>query len=191
MMQAAAVQPAWHDELRLISPAAYLEPRWYAAYTAANFEKKIAEQLSRRDVEHFLPSYLSVRRWKDRRVRLTLPLFPGYIFVHLPWRDQMQVLQIPGVVRLVSFNGVPEPLPEREIETLRKGLSEQLRAKPHPFLKSGRHVRIRSGPLRGLEGVVVRRKGNLRVVVSLDLLRQSMSVDLDLGDLEFSEPPRG
>src|SRR5215467_7020856 len=86
-------------------PLEYVEPHWYAAYTCANHEKRVAEQLIERAVEHFLPQYESVRRWKDRRVKLQLPLFPGYVFVRLELRNQIRVLQIPSVVRLVGFNG--------------------------------------------------------------------------------------
>ena len=85
-----------------------LEPQWYAAYTTSNTEKRVAERLVARNVECFLPLYESVRRWKDRRVRLQLPLFPGYVFVHLALYDRLRVVQIPGLVRLVGFNGVPE-----------------------------------------------------------------------------------
>src|ERR1700693_6015046 len=94
----------------------YLEPHWSAAYTCANHEKRVTQQLEKRSVEHFLPLYESVRRWKDRRVRLHMPLFPGYVFVKLALRDQLQLLQIPGVVQLVSFNGRPAPLPQEDIE---------------------------------------------------------------------------
>src|SRR5580700_8237318 len=86
--------------------------RWYAAYTSANHEKRVAEQLGVREVEHFLPLYSSVRRWKDRRVMLELPLFPGYVFVRMALRDRLQVMQIPGIARLVGFDGTPSALPE-------------------------------------------------------------------------------
>src|SRR5690348_1640448 len=81
-----------------------LEQHWYAAYTCANHEKQVASQLDVRVVEHFLPLYGSVRRWKDRRVTLDLPLFPGYVFIRLALQDRLRVLEIPGVVRLVGFN---------------------------------------------------------------------------------------
>src|SRR5713226_5030593 len=96
------------------------EARWYAAYTRANHEKRVALQLRQRSVEHFLPLYESVRRWKDRRVILQMPLFPGYVFVRLALRDRLQVLQVPGVARLVGCSGLPTALPEEEIEALRE-----------------------------------------------------------------------
>src|SRR5437016_1067366 len=99
------------------------EPRWFAAYTSANHEKRVALQVAQRSVEHFLPVYESLRQWKDRRMRVELPLFPGYVFVRLALRDRLRVLQVPGVVRLVGFNGVPSPLPDGEIESLRLALT--------------------------------------------------------------------
>ena len=174
-------------------PAAYpslgaavasVEPHWYAAYTCANHEKRGANQLVERNVEHFLPVYSSVRRWKDRRVTLDLPLFPGYVFVRLALRERLRVLQIPSVVRLVGFGSDPIPLPDAEIQPLRSGLACQLRAKPHPLLTVGRHVRIKSGPLAGLQGILLRRKGGCRVVVSIELIQRSIIVDTDLADIE-------
>jgi transcription antitermination factor NusG len=162
---------------------------WYAAYTCAHHEKRVAEQLGARAVEHFLPLYLSVRRWKDRRVELDMPLFPSYVFVHLGLGEYMRVLEVPSVARLVGFNGVPAPLPEDEIETLKRGLQGGLRAEPHPYLKVGRRVRIVSGPLEGLEGRVARRKSALRFVVSLDLIQRSIQLDIDASAVDpISEP---
>src|SRR6266705_2514893 len=108
----------------------YAEQRWYAAYTCANHEKRVAGELGARSVEHFVPLYKSVRRWRDRRVQLDLPLFPGYVFVRLALRDRLRVIQIPSVVRLVGFNGLPTALPDIEMEIMRSGLSQSLRAEP-------------------------------------------------------------
>jgi transcription antitermination factor NusG len=164
-------------------PAPSLEQHWYAAYTCANHEKRVAAEVEARDVEHFLPVYASVRRWKDRRVSLELPLFPGYVFVRLALRDRVRVLQIPSVVRLVGFNGQPAALPDEEMEILRSGLSQRLRAEPHPFLTVGRRVRITGGPFAGLEGILQRKKNSLRVVVSLSLIQRSVAVDVDVADV--------
>jgi transcription antitermination factor NusG len=137
-----------------------------------------------RAVEHFLPLYASVRRWKDRRVRLELPLFPGYVFVRLALRDRLQALQASGVVRLVGFGDRPAPLPDQEIETLREGLTHGLRAEPHPYLRVGHRVLVKSGPLEGLEGIVVRRKNGCRLVISFELIQRAMAVEIDEADLE-------
>jgi transcription antitermination factor NusG len=167
------------------------QSRWYAAYTCANHEKRVAAELAARDVEHFLPLYNSVRRWKDRRVELDLPLFPGYVFIHLALRDRMRVVQIPSVVRLVGFGGLPIPLPDTEMEVMRSELSRSLRAEPHPFLTVGRRVRITAGPFAGLEGVLKRKKSGLRVVVSLELIQRSIAVDVDAADVEVVESAKG
>lgn len=164
-------------------PTSNLEERWYAAYVCANHEKRVAAQLTTWAVEHFLPLYSSVRRWKDRRVTLDLPLFPGYVFVRLALRDRLRVVQIPRVVRLVGFNGLPAALPDTEMEIMRSGLSEQLRAVPYPFLTVGRRIRISSGPFAGLEGILKRRRSGFRVVVSLDLIQRSVAVDVDAADV--------
>ena len=167
----------------LALPASHLEPHWYAAYTCANHEKRVAEDLSARNVEHFLPLYRSVRRWKDRRVNLELPLFPSYVFVRLPLCERLRVVQIPSLVRLVSFNGLPAALPDEEMEVLRSGLCRDLCAVPHPFLTIGRRVRITGGPFAGLEGILRRHKNHLRVVVSLDTIQRSVALDIDVAEV--------
>ena len=168
----------------LALPATYVGPRWYAAYTCANHEKRVAEQLAQRSVEYFLPLYESVRRWKDRRVRLQLPLFPGYVFVHIALRDRFQVFQIPSLVRLVGFDGLPMALPDDEIEALRNGLAHCLPAERHPYLTAGRRVRITRGPLQGAEGILIRKKGVFRVVLSVHLIMRSVAVEIDSADVK-------
>ena len=160
------------------------QARWYAAYTCAKHENRVAAELGARDVEHFLPMYSSVRRWKDRRVQLELPLFPGYVFVRLALRERLRVVQIPSVVRLVGFGGLPTALPDTEMEILQAGLSRSPNAEPHPFLAVGRRVRITGGPFAGLEGILKRRKSSLRVVVSLELIQRSVAVDVDAAEVE-------
>jgi transcription antitermination factor NusG len=115
---------------------------------------------------------------------LDLPLFPGYVFVRLALRDRMRVVQIPSVVRLVGFHSRPTALPETEMEIMRTGLSERLRAEPHPFLTVGRRVRIKSGPLAGLEGILLRKKGHFRFVLSVTLIQRSVVADLDAAVIE-------
>jgi transcription antitermination factor NusG len=162
----------------------YSEPQWYAAYTWANHEKRVADQFVERRVEHFLPTFESVRRWKDRRMRIQQPLFSGYIFVRLALQDRLRVLQVPSVVRLVSFNGQPAALSDQEIDTLRKSLIPELRALPHPYLRVGRRVRIVKGPLYGAEGVVVRRKNGFRFVLLMDLIMRAASLEVDAADIQ-------
>jgi len=163
--------------------ASFLEPLWYAVYTKANHEKRVAEQLGQRSIEHLLPLYDSVRRWKDRRVRLQMPLFPGYVFVRFALRDRLQVLQIPSVAHLVSFNGYPAPLPKEDIQAIQNCLSHGNQVEPHPYLQAGRRARVRSGPLRGLEGIILRRKNRTRFILSFDLIMRSVAVEIDELDL--------
>jgi len=161
-----------------------VEPNWYVVYTRANHEKRVAEQLEYRSIEHLLPLYESVRRWKDRRMQLQMPLFPGYVFVRFSLHNRLQVLQVPGVVRLVGFDGQPEPLAESEIEKLRDRLSGGVNVEPHPYLTVGRRARIRRGPLEGCEGILIRRKGKYRVVISIEMIMRSVVADVDLVDIE-------
>jgi transcription elongation factor/antiterminator RfaH len=159
-------------------------PQWYVVYTSANHEKRVTQQLQQRSVQHFLPLYESVRRWKDRRMKLQLPLFPGYVFVRLSSWEQAQVVRVPGIARLVGFNGHPAAVADEEIEALRTYTMTPLGAEPHPYLTVGRRVRVRRGTLAGMEGILVRRKNALRVVLSLDLIMRSVSVEVDASDLE-------
>jgi transcription antitermination factor NusG len=168
-----------------------LEALWYAIYTTANHEKRVAQQLGHRSVEHLLPLYESVRRWKDRRVRLQLPLFPGYVFVQLALRDRLQVLQIPGVVHLVSFGGQPAALQKADIDAVKICLSSGNRVEPHPYLQAGQRARVKSGPLQGLEGIILRQKNGPRFVLSFDYLMRSVAVEMDEFDLAPASQPSG
>jgi len=178
-MEATATNLSLAQTVPPALPPEYVQQRWYAAHTCANHEKRVAEQLARRCVEHLLPLYPSWRRWKDRRVCLQLPLFPGYIFVRLALRDRMLVLQAPSVVRLIGFGATPAPVSENEIASLQRALGEGARLQPHPYLTLGQRVRITTGSLAGYEGILIRRKGNLRVVLSIDLIQRSVVLDTD------------
>lgn len=158
--------------------------QWFAAYTTPRHEKAVVRQLGVRHVESFLPLYTSVRRWKNGcRVAVEQPLFPGYVFVHIQRRNSTSVLQVPGVVSLVSSGREPSALPSDEIESLRAGLPER-RFEPHPYLAVGEKVRIVNGPLAGMAGVLVRKKNNFRVVLTLDLILQSVAVEIGLDEIE-------
>ncbi len=163
--------------------AEYGQPRWYAVCTKARHEKRVAEQLIQRSVETLLPVYESIRRWKNGRHRVQFPLFPGYAFVRIALKNRLEVVKVPGVVRLVAFNGKPVPLTDEEIERLRRGLAAGIDVRPHPYLTVGRRVRVVSGPLQGARGILVRRKGRFRIVVSLDLIMRSMIADVDVADV--------
>src|SRR5437588_5091424 len=159
-------------------------PQWFASYTRSRHEKKIADELQQRSVECFLPLYETVREWNNGRFKVQFPLFPGYVFVRIPLVERLRVLQVPGVVRLVGPNGSPIPLPQSDIDIMRDALRKGVLATPHPYLKVGSWVRITGGPLNGLEGILLRKKGSPRVVVSVDLIMRSIAVDVDAAFLE-------
>jgi transcription antitermination factor NusG len=159
---------------------------WFAAYTSPRHEKRVNQQLEMRGIDHYLPLYRTQRKWSDgSRVTLDLPLFPGYIFVCIERVQRVRVLEVPGVLAIVGgTRGEPASLPASEIAALRAGLSQR-NAQPHPLLKVGQRSRIRSGAFAGMEGVVQRMKYSYRVVLTLDSIMQSFSVEVDGEDLEL------
>jgi transcription antitermination factor NusG len=162
----------------------YPDDPWYAAYTCPRHEKYVAQQLIRRRIGSFLPLYSSVRRWKDRRKQIDLPLFPGYVFVQMNEGNRLDILRLPGVVQLVCFQGKPAAIATSEIEALRHGSSGSVVVQPHPYLKEGRRVRIISGPMVGTEGIYVRRKQQTRLVISISLIQRSVSMEIGEADVE-------
>ena len=160
------------------------ERHWFAVYTTSRHEKRVARHLEQRAIENFLPVYRTQHRWKDgSRVTLDLPLFPGYVLVHIRTKDRVGVLEVPGVVSLVGTVSQPAALPDHEVEALRTGL-DPMRVEPHPLLTAGQVVRIKSGALAGIEGIIVRKKSGYRVVLTLDLLMQSIAIEVDGDDVE-------
>ena len=160
------------------------EQNWYAVYTWAHHERRVAEIMTQRQIRGFLPVYRSLRRWKDRRKEIEMALFPSYVFVHLALRDRVRVLDIPGVVDIVGARGRPTPLAMGEIECLQRGMEGSVRVHPHPFLQVGRRVRIRCGSMTGLEVILIRRKDGPRLVLSIEILRRAVSVEIDESDIE-------
>lgn len=158
---------------------------WYAIRTRHRHEKKAADELMRRAIDTYLPLYGTLRKWKNGRHLVHMPLFPGYAFVRIASRDRLDVLRVPGVVDLVGSNGRPIPVEEAEITSLRQALAQGKCAEPHPFITRGRRVCIMAGPLAGLQGIVVRRKGHVQVVVSIELIRRSVLVETDLMELDL------
>ena len=157
---------------------------WYAVFTIPRNEKSVVKHLQLRDVESFLPTYESIRLWKNRqRVKTVLPLFPCYLFVHIDIQERAKVLQSPGVLRLIGNERLGRPLEETEIELLRSGFSGR-NFEPFHDLVVGERVRIKAGVMQGLEGTLVRRNSNLRFVLSLDLINQHASVEVDAETLE-------
>lgn len=152
---------------------------WNAIYTRHQHEKIVADNLNRIGVEVFLPTYNVIRQWTDRKKCLSLPLFSCYVFLRNCFEQRWEILSTPGVHSFVMFAGRPAPIPDLEIEAIRKAAMSGLRIEPHPFLRCGDRVRVSSGPLAGTEGVLVRRKGSYRLVLSLQLLAKSIAVEVD------------
>lgn len=165
------------------------ESHWFAVYTTCRHEKRIAQHLTQREIEHYLPLYSADRKWRDgSRVRLNLPLFPSYIFVRIERSERARILSVPGAVAFVGgTGGAPATVPDSAIEALRAGLREH-RIEPHPILRVGQRARICSGAFVGMEGVVIRRKSGCRVVLTLEQIMQSIAVDVDENVLERISP---
>lgn len=180
----AAPHPGWSAYAGPSTSPALDEARWYAAYTRSRHEKAVAEQLQGKGIETYLPLYRTVRYWKNGNHWVQLPLFPGYAFVRFSLADRLPVLKVPGVVCLVGFNGMPAALEDGEVEGLRQAMAAGIGAEPHPYLSEGRRVRITAGPLAGREGVLVRRQGMARVVLSIELIQRSVLVDVASEELE-------
>jgi transcription antitermination factor NusG len=152
--------------------------RWYVLFVRSNQEKKVADRLSGRAIEHFLPCYTSMRRWKDRRVELKMPLFPGYVFVRLPFLERMKVLTLPNVVSLVGTRNAPSVVSEDEIACIRKG-TEHGGAAPHDCLEAGQRVVITAGAMAGMEGILLRRQNKARLIVMVESISRAFSVEIE------------
>ncbi len=160
------------------------EHEWWAVYTRHQHEKTVVEHLSANGVETFLPVYQVVRQWKDRKKRLSLPLFPCYVFVRGSSERRVQVVSAPGVFSIVSIAGHPAPIPATQINAIRLAVGSSLHVEPHPFLRCGDWVRIKSGPLTDVEGILIRKKSSYRLILSAELLQQSLAVEVDAFSVE-------
>jgi transcription antitermination factor NusG len=157
---------------------------WRALYTRHRHEKAVANILSSKGFEVFLPLYLAVHRWKDRNKQLSLPLFPCYVFLKGGLERQLDILRTPGVYSLVAGASRSAVIPEEEINGFRRMLENGIRVEPHPFLKSGDRVRVKSGALAGVEGILIRKKGQFRLVVSVTILGKSAAAEIDVTTVE-------
>ena len=160
------------------------ERYWFALYTIRRHKKRVARHLLHKEIEHFLPIYRKRHRWRDgTSVMLELPLFSGYMFVRIRKNERVGVLEAPGAVSLIGSASQPSSLQDFEVKTLRKGLNPES-SEPHPLLTAGERVRIKRGPLAGTGGIIVRKKGGYRVVITLDLLMQNIAIEIDGDDVE-------
>jgi transcription antitermination factor NusG len=158
--------------------------RWFALYTVPRHEKQVHRLLLDRQIEAFLPLYRAARRWKKKSpIVLDLPLFPNYVFVRIAPASRGSVLAVSGALSLVGSSREAWPLHDGEIAAMRAGLHLR-QPEPHPYLVLGERVRILSGPMSGLEGVLVRKKNSFRVVLTLDKIMCSVSVEVDAAEIE-------
>ena len=157
---------------------------WNAVYTRHQHEKLVAESLRRSGFEVFLPTYNVIRQWTDRKKQLSLPLFPCYVFVRSDFERRLRILTNPGVHCVVMFAGRPAPIPESEIDAIRRAVGSGLHVEPYPFLRCGDRVRVTSGPLAEVEGILVRKKGLHRLILSAELLGKSIAVEIDAFTVE-------
>lgn len=160
------------------------QPAWWAVYTQHQHEKSVAEMLSGKGFEVFLPVHESMRRWKDRQKLLALPLFPCYVFVRGVLSRRLQVVTTPGIHMILSRGEQIEVVPETEIDAIRRAVQGSYKIEPHPFLKIGERVRVTRGSLEGVEGILVRKKNLYRLVLSVDMLAQSVGVEVSASDVE-------
>ena len=173
----------------------YAEPRWYACYTRARSEKQVARLLTERQIESFLPVVPRTRQWKDRRKLVDFPLFPSYVFGRFTLRDVHAVLTTPGVSTIVRANGYPTPIPDEEIESVRR-VVEHISAtgaipEPRPFLAVGQRVRVTAGPGEGVEGFVIELRGRKRVLVGIAAIGQGLEINIDVRLLQPVGKPVG
>ena len=159
------------------------ELEWFALWTRSRHEQVVREQVERRRLEVFLPTVTRWSRWKDRKKKVDWPLFPGYCFARFDPRERLVILKCAGVVGIVSFEGMPAPIPSREIESIRQLVETDLAFDPCPLIREGMMVEVVFGPLKGVVGRLVRKSGKARLVLSVDLIGKAVSVEVDAGDV--------
>jgi transcription antitermination factor NusG len=164
---------------------ALITPKWYALYTRSRFEKKMLGELTDRQIEVFLPMREVLSRWKDRKKRIWIPLFPGYIFIsHVDTpENRFRILNMPGAVRFVGFEGRANPIPDEQIQYVRKFLEASIAIDPYPYMQVGSRVEVIAGPLKGIQGILVEKRGRFRFVIQVDLIRQAVSAEIDASDV--------
>jgi transcription antitermination factor NusG len=161
-----------------------LKHNWYAVCTRHQHEKTAAKILEYKEFEVFLPVYKARRRWQDRVKEISVPLFPGYLFVKAGRGGGLPILTTPGVSSIVSCGGQPATIPFSEIEGIRRIVQSTLRVEPHPFLRCGDRVRVKWGPIAGVEGILLRKKNVARLVLSVEMLGKSAAVEVDATHVE-------
>ncbi|GJM15351.1 MAG: transcription termination factor NusG domain protein [Thermodesulfobacteriota bacterium] len=166
----------------------YTEERsWYVVYTIVRHEKSVNAALTDKEVDTFLPIKKTISRWKDRMKEVHIPLFPGYLFVNSSLEDRLKILNTRGVIKILGVNGFPTPVPSEQIEIIKTILEKDLNCDPWPYMTEGKEVIVIRGPLEGTSGKIVERRGECRLILSVDLIKRSVSVEVDIDDVELNQ----
>jgi transcription antitermination factor NusG len=161
-----------------------MSPEWFAIWTRSRHEKLVRDQLQEKDVEVFLPTIKKWSRWKDRKKQIEWPLFPGYCFARFDAAERLPILKCEGVVTIVGMDGQPSPIPPVEIDSIRQLIDSELAFDPCPLIKEGMMVEVKAGPLKGVVGRLMRKGSHARLVLSVDLIGQAVSVEVDAADVK-------
>jgi transcription antitermination factor NusG len=168
-------------------------PQWYAVQTRSRFEKVVEAEFQAKGINSYLPLLAEIHQWKDRKKRVEQPVFPGYVFARFvddPWM-QLRVLRTHGAVRILGGARSIEPIPDHQVENIRRVLLSTEKCFAHPFLQEGSRVRVKRGPLKDVEGLLIRIKNRTRLVLSINLLSQSVATEIDINDAELLHDPKG
>ena len=157
---------------------------WYAVWTRSRHEQVVRDQIARKHFDAFLPTITKWSRWKDRKKKVDWPLFPGYCFPRFSENETLAILKCTGVVNIVSFDGRPAPIPEHEIDGIRRLIESDLQYDPCPLIREGMMVEVKSGVLKGVVGRLIRKGAHARLVLSVDLIGQGVSVEVDAADVK-------
>jgi transcription antitermination factor NusG len=158
-------------------------PRWYALRTKSRHEKLVRDQLDKQGIEPLLPTVKRLSQWKDRRKEIEVPLFSGYCFVRFGLGAKLPVQKVTGVVEIVGSGSRPEPIPDDEIDALRRLMTSVLPYDPHPYLHEGMKVEVVRGPLQGVHGILLRKEKRHRLVIGVHLIQQAAAVEIDVNDV--------
>ena len=158
---------------------------WYALYTRSRYEKKVDRLLKEKGVTSFLPLNEVYHRWSDRRQKVLMPLFSCYVFVFIALKDRFKALQTDGAIKLVSFNGKPAVIPDDQISMIKRILDEKVSIYQADSFTPGKKVKIFRGPLKGVEGTLIRKNNKNRLVIAIEGIKQALSIEIDYRDLEI------
>ena len=158
---------------------------WFAIWTRSRHEHVVREQIERRQFDAFLPTITRWSRWKDRKKKIDWPLFPGYCFARFEEQQALSILKCTGVVNIVSIDGKPAPIPDHEIDGIRRLLESDLQYDPCPMIHEGMMVEVTHGALKGVVGRLVRKGAHARLILSVDLIGQGVSVEVDAADVKI------